>query len=324
MSSFKKLDAAECARRLIEIERPLVVMHVRPDGDTVGSGIALVRILKALGKDARFISSDPIPERLKFIIDGEKEAPRGEDLFEYNAIAIDVASPAQLGELNGKITPCLMIDHHEVGTPFADNYTLPGKSSAGEVLAAVLDELVSAGAITVSESIARALYTAISSDTGGFVFSNTSPETLRRAADLLEAGVDHAAINHALFHSKSKEQLSAEGFTAANMKTARDGRVAYALVSREDKTSLGVSWEHFDTAIDVVRSLLGVKVAFIIKELDKGVYKASLRSTGRDVASVAAHFGGGGHIRAAGCTVKAESLTEAEELVLEKIKELEL
>ena len=324
MSEFKRIDAKECAKRLAEVKNPLVVMHVRPDGDTVGSGIALVRILKALGKDVCYVCSDPIPERLKFILKDERLAPVSDDYLEYDAVAIDVASPSQLGELNGKISPYLMIDHHEIGIPFADNYILPGASSAGEVLAVLLDELVADGLASMDKDIASAIYTAMCSDTGGFVFSNTKPETLRRAASLMEAGVDHAAINHALFHSKAKEQIAAEGFAAANMKCTQDGKVAYALISKSDKESLGISWEHFDTAIDVVRSLRGVKISFVVKELEVGVYKASLRSTGADVASVAAHFGGGGHIRASGCTVKAASADEAITLLLNEIKDLEL
>lgn len=323
MSGYRLLTVGECIKKLLEVEKPLVVMHVRPDGDTVGSGIALIRILKALGKNAPFICSDKIPERLGFIIGEEKMLDDGDDFTEYEAIAIDVASPAQLGELNGKIKPYLMIDHHEVGYPFADSYIIPGASSAAEVLMTLAEELVTGGKLELECGIASALYTAMCSDTGGFVFSNTSPATMRRAAALMEIGVDHAAINHALFHSKTKEQIRAEGFAAANIKTAFDGKVAYVTVSRADRESLGIPWEYFETAIDVARSVRGAEIAFVIKELDSAI-KVSLRSTGKDVASIAASFGGGGHLRAAGCSIAAKDSDEAEELLLSKIKELNI
>ena len=324
MSGYRQLSAGECVKMLLEVERPLVVMHVRPDGDTVGSGIALVRILKALGKEAPLLSSDKIPDRLGFIVGDERMLGDEEDPSEYNAIAIDVASPAQLGDIKDKIKPYLMIDHHEVGIPFSDSYIIPGASSAAEVLMTLAEELVRMGRIKLDPDIASAIYTAMCSDTGGFVFSNTSPATMRRAADLMEIGVDHAAINHALFHSKTKDQIAAEGFAAANVRTALDGRVAYVLISHADKESLDISWEHFETAIDVARSVRGAEIAFVIKELDCGILKASIRSTGADVASIAASFGGGGHRRAAGCTIAAKDLNEAEELILSRIKEFEV
>ena len=314
MSEFKSLSARDTAEALMALERPLVVMHVNPDGDTVGSGIALVRVLKALGKSALYACAHELPKRLEFILDGEVKATEGLD--GYDAVAIDVASPKQLGELEGKITPRLMIDHHEVGTPFADNFIIGGASSAAEVLLSVIDELVAMGKITLTPDIASALYAGISSDTGGFIFSNATAKTMRRAAELIDVGIDSADINHSLFHSKSPDQIKAEGFVASNIKTAMDGSVGYVLIPWSIRAELSVGFGAFDTAIDVVRSLAGVKIAFVIKENEEGAFRASLRSVGADVASVAKSFGGGGHIRAAGCSIEAESIDSAAELLL--------
>lgn len=313
MTQNSLLTAKECAKLIADTVKPIVAMHVRPDGDTVGTAVALMAVLRALGKEPRYVCSDPIPERLLFLTNGYEAAlpPYG-----GNVISVDVASRAQLGELAQVLNPDFMIDHHEVSTPFAPCYSIPGASSAAEVLFTVIEELIADGKLTLTEDIAYPLYAAVSSDTGCFCYSNTAPSTYRLAALLVECGIDHADINHRLFNSKSEEQLRAEGMTASGIRTVAGGRIAYALISRHDRIKLGISQEHFETAIDVVRSVKGAEIAFVVKENDKGEYKASLRSTGENVAEIAALFGGGGHIRAAGCTVAAASIDEAKDALL--------
>ena len=318
MDGYKSLTARECAEALIKADDPIVVMHARPDGDTVGAGTALCLILKALGKRVNYACAHKIPDRLSFLTEGI-EAASG-DLSERPAICVDVASPAQLGELNGRIRPALMIDHHEFGEAFADNYIIPGASSAAEVVFTVLRELIAMGKLTLDGEVAKRLYVGISSDTGGFIFSNTTPTTLRTVADLIEVGIDFSELNHKLFHSKSEEQIRVEGFVASTLKRALDGRVTYATITKADRERLSVLPEHTETAIEVARSLIGTEIAFVIKESADGEYKCSLRSTGANVAEVARTFSGGGHVRAAGCTVVAEDIGAAAFLVLEGIK----
>ena len=318
MDGYKSLTARECAEALIKVDDPIVVMHARPDGDTVGAGTALCLILMALGKRVNYACAHKIPDRLTFLTEGI-EAASG-DLSERPAICVDVASPAQLGELNGRIRPTLMIDHHEFGEAFADNYIIPGASSAAEVVFTVLRELIAMGRATLTPEIAERLYTGISSDTGGFIFSNTTPTTLRTVAELIEVGIDFSDLNHKLFHSKSEEQIRLEGFIASTLKRTPCGRVTYATVTKADRERLAVLPEHTETAIDVVRSLIGTEIAFVIKESADGEYKCSLRSTGANVAEVAREFSGGGHVRAAGCTIYAQNIDTATHLVLERIK----
>ena len=319
MNEFKKLSSKEAAERLLEYKNPIVIMHARPDGDTVGSASALIKILRALGKEAEYASADPISERLAFLLAGEK---RADSLEGRELIAIDVASPAQLGtlaEYKDKIS--LTIDHHRVNSPFSDNLTLPDASSAGEALFSVLSELIDMGKCQLTKEIAYPMYSAISSDTGGFIYSSATPDTYRLAARLIETGIDFADINHRLFNSKSKEQLSAEGFIASKLQTEADGKIAYATLSKEDRASLGLTAEYFETAIDVVRSVLGAEIAIFVRENDDGSVKASMRSTGANVAEIAALFGGGGHIRAAGCTLPVSSASDGAKIIIEKIKE---
>ena len=142
---------------------------------------------------------------------------------------------------------------------------------------------------------------------------------MRRGATLIELGIDAEEINHKLFNSKSQRQIRAEGFVSEKIVTKYSGKLAYATVTRRERERLGVLMEHLETAIDVVRSVEMVDISFVIKETDKGEYKASLRSTGADVAAICARFGGGGHIKAAGCTVPAKNIEDAARRVLAEI-----
>ena len=315
MPDARTLTLSECVDALIAVEDPLVLMHVRPDGDTVGSAMALCEIFAAMGKEARYSCADKIPERLAFLTEGLTMA---ESLDWGVAVAIDVASPGQLGELADKVEVALTIDHHAVNTPFSPHYTVSTASSAGEVLYAIARELESRGVIKITRRIAERLYAAISSDTGGFAFSNATAHTYRCAAELIELGIDQADINHKLFLSKSPEQIKAEGLVASKLKTCAGGKISYATVSRADMDEAGLTSADFDTGIDVVRSLLGAEVALIVKETERG-FKASMRSVGANVAEIAAHHGGGGHIRAAGCTVEADNVEGAAEILLAEL-----
>ena len=319
MAQYKELDTAECAERILSLEHPIVVMHVRPDGDTVGTAAALMAIFHKLGKAPLYACSDPIPERLEFLLKDFREAYRYE-LDGSSIVTVDIPTKEQIGELYDYFSEIsLMIDHHEVGTPFADHLVLRGASSAGEVLMTVIEELTSMGKIALTPDIAAPVYAAISSDTGCFRYSNVTPDTLRRSAALIECGIDHEDINHRLFNSKTPKQIRAEAFVSDRIKTAFGGRVAYATVTKRDRQSQGATLEHFETAIDVVRSVEFVEISFVVKEMDNGEFKASLRSTGKDVAAIASMFSGGGHIRASGCTIAAHGITVAAELLLEKI-----
>lgn len=316
-SKVYALTVKEFADRLEALDSVAVVTHIRPDGDTVGTSVAMCRILEALGKDAVLFPSDVIPDRLRFLTEGVRIVDTAEG---RSVVTCDVASPAQLGALYERLPEiALSLDHHAVSTPFAPNLTIGDLSSAGEVLYLVLRELIGRGRAALTQEIAYPLYAAISSDTGGFRYSSATPDTYRAAAMLMECGIDYADINHRLFNSKSEMQIKAEGFVAANIQT--DGRLSYAVITASDRERLGITSEHFETAIDVVRARLGTEIAFVLKELECGKYRVSLRSTGFNVASVAESFSGGGHVRAAGCTVMAETPEIAIDMIKDVIRQ---
>ena len=326
MPDFRALTVDEVLDRILAAERPIFLLHNRPDGDTVGSGAALVRLCRALGKAAHMACADPIPARLDFIADPDEilplPLPHGRELF-----TVDVASPMQLGGLRSILTerplPLAMIDHHAVGTPYCDHLVDGDAAAAGEMVFRIAKRAVERGTLpALPNGVVEACFTALSSDTGCFRFSNATAATHLAAAEMMAAypEMDTAAINHSLFDSKSLSVLRAEAFAGANLETAMDGKVAFLTVSALDRADFDLGEEDFETAIDVVRSLRGATVAFTVKENRDGKFKASLRSTGLNVAEVAATFGGGGHDRAAGCAVPASSLEDSVDTVLDAIR----
>ena len=316
MSDFKSLTIRECAERLLLIENPAVCIHVRPDGDAVGSGTALAEVFAELGRDCALVVKEEIPKRLEFLTEGIKKTDSADS---RTLVSIDTASPSQLGELYLEKIPTLSIDHHRVNTPYSDNCTLPDASSAGEVLYRIVKELESMGKLTVTKRIAERIYAAISSDTGGFIYSSAGEDTYRFAAELISKGIDHAEINRKLFSSKTPDQLRAEGHVALNLKTAHCGKLSYFTLSKKERDGLGLPFSAFETAIDIVRSLMGAKTSFVLKETDDGKFKASLRSVCIDVASIASRHSGGGHTRAAGCTLEANTLEDAEKILISEL-----
>ena len=320
-TEFKRLSASEAATRLLDIKKPRVLVHIRPDGDAIGSAAALCLVFDKLGVLAKIVSADKIPERLKFILEYTGVFLAGECEGDTSDVAIDVASPAQLGKLyDEQHLPTLMIDHHIVGEAFADGYISPTASSAAEALFDIIEELIGMGKIELDEKLAFALYTAISSDTGRFSYSSTTPKTHRIAARLMECGIDASDINRRLFDSKTHDQIRAEGFIASRIKTEECGAVTYATLTASELASLGILAENFETAIDVIRSVRGAEISFFVREVGEKQYKASLRSVKVDVSQIAKIFGGGGHIKASGCTVMAESMDNAVEMIMKEIK----
>ena len=162
----------------------------------------------------------------------------------------------------------------------------------------------------------------MSSDTGAFRYSNATADTYKKAGMLLSLGIDHARISHLLYFSKSEAQIRAEGLASENLKVAHNGRTAYSHVTERELSDNSLGLSDFDTAIDIVRSLIGVEIAVFLKEVRPGEFKVSLRSTGADVSLIAKKFGGGGHIRAAGCTVSGATAEDAISAILFEIEKI--
>ncbi len=321
--SYRALTVKETARRLAAAENPLIVTHVRPDGDAVASSVALLHLFRLLGRSATLFCEEAIPERLRFITENAPRLPY-HAAADYTVITVDVASPSRLPEGLPK-EPSLMIDHHAFFTPVADYLTVPEAAAAGEVLFSIAMELLESHMIAALDpATATALYTAISSDSGGFRLPNTTAATHITAAALLSLGAESERVNHALFVAKSQNELRAEAITAERITLHADGRISAVALEDADLTRGGLSHDDFETAVDIARSVRGVIIAVVVKRdrNTSGKYHVSLRSTGPDVASVASALGGGGHIRAAGCTVEATSAVAAFESIFPRLAAL--
>ena len=328
MSDFLRLSLPALAQRIRRNANSLVIFHRHPDGDAVGSGFALRLLLEAMGCRTFCVCEDEIPERLRFLVGDKQESTLPENLPEdfipEQIITVDTASPGQMGRLyplyEGRVD--LMIDHHARGEMYADGWIRGNASSAGEMVFDLSRELLRTGKIfMIPQGVDRLLYAAVSSDTGCFRYSNVTPSTHACAAELLsDDSFDPAEINHLLFEVKSEKLLLAERLGAERLTRALGGALAMITFPMSLKKAHGLTDEHLETLVDIPRSLEGVQVAVAIRQpTEAPVFRVSMRSnTDFDVAAVCALFGGGGHTKAAGCTVDDPAIRTVEQ-VAEKI-----
>ena len=320
MSNYRKLTAAEVTARIRGGVDTLILFHRHPDGDAVGSGFALKILLECMGCRALCSCDDPLPERLAFLAGDKQDSICAQDIpadfIPKQIITVDTASPAQVGDqysrYEGRID--LMIDHHERGEMYADGWILGGASSAGEMIYRISRELLRTGRIAaIPAEVDRLLYAAISSDTGCFRYSNAQPSAHKAAAELLQSDFDAADINHRLFEVKSHKLLLAEKVGFDRLHLFANGKIGIVDMPMSVKRIHGLTDEHLDTLVDVARGLQGVQVAAAIRQpSDEGVYRVSMRSSCHvDVSAICAAFGGGGHVKAAGCTIVCDDGIEA-------------
>ncbi len=332
MSNHQDLSHNEVLERLLEPMGTLILIHRSPDADAIGSAMALSRILAELGSPAWCICADECPVHLRFLCEGMQKSLLEEhmpaDLQVRRVVALDSASPAQLGSLWERFGDMigLMIDHHAMGERYADGLVDPTAPATGEILYDLFRPLMDDGHITPDAALFALLYAAISADTGGFRYSNTTPKTHMCAADLLSVGIDAALINRRLFETRSMDQLRARAAGISNLHLYADGRIAVLTFPYALKAALGLSDEHLDALVDIPRSLDGVQVALSIRQPGtEGVYRVSARSEcDYDVSQLCASFGGGGHKKAAGCTLSAPDMESAVEKLLAVVDFLEL
>lgn len=327
-NEYRDLNISEIADILCERKNTLILCHVRPDCDTLGSAFALRTILTDMGCRAWCVCASEVPERLRFVLYGQKSVLPSSipsDFTPELIISVDAASPSQLGELEAEYSNKvdIMIDHHEKHTRYADGLVRPSAAATGEIIFEIAEELRRRGALQrTSRVVGTCIYAAISSDTGCFRYSSVTADTHRIASELVKAGVNTADVNHLLYDSKPFIQLRAEKLGFDRLSLYEDGKISIIDFPYELKKQYEIKDEFLETLIDVARTVEGVEVAAAIRQpSDEAVFRCSLRSNGdTDVSSIAAKFDGGGHVKAAGCTVKASSIEEAKALVLDAIK----
>ena len=294
-----------------------ILTHEFPDGDTLGSGYALCRVLRQLGKNARVITTS-LPKDFVFLTEGIEE----QSFDTQTVVSVDVADEKLLGcnkdKYLGKIDLC--IDHHEINKVNAPLKCIdPHASSNCEILF----ELFTVMGIKLGKEAAACLYTGVSTDTGCFKYSNTTSKTLRVAAELLDLGVDAAPINKVMFDTKSKKQLMLEREVYDTLSFCADGRCAIIAVTRDIMNRVGVGDDGLEGLAQIPRMIEGVEIGITMREKKDGGFKISVRANERlvNAAQLCARFGGGGHAAAAGCRIEG-TLGEVTDILKKTAEEL--
>ena len=315
----QKNDFEKVAEYLQEpdFNRVLVVCHRSPDGDACGSAHALAYALRKMGKQARVFCPDPFGAEFSYLTSAEE----GLSFFEpTHFVSVDVAAPDMLcgASFTDKIE--IVIDHHRInGVQGKLRCIMPEMASCGEMVLEIIRLLP----VSFDAYLADALYTAMATDTGCFRYSNTNAHTFSSVAFLYPFAAEKAfyRINKALFETKSKKRMQLEAYAAGEVRYFAQGKGSYLTVSLEKQRELQVGYDELDPLINVIRQIEGVRLSFVAKEREPGVFKVSVRAEeGFDASDFCHVFGGGGHISAAGCTLEGEEseilsrlLSEAEE-----------
>ena len=312
-----------------DAKRVLISSHENPDGDAIGSMLGLGLALEQMGKEVVFYNKDGVPELLRFLPRSEKIGDSIADLkgsFDV-VFAVDCTGTNRAGAEfedflgSGRGGKVVIMDHHQTNGPSADYHLLdPHASSTGIIVYSVLKRLP----VEIDSDIAKNLYTTIIGDTGSFKYSNTNPETFRVAAELVERGADPADISEALFESEPLRKLKLIGLVLPTLEVSKDKRIASVYVDKGMYSQSGASREDSEGIVNIPRCIKGVEVAALFREesgRDGQSWKVSLRSKGDvDVAKIAEGFGGGGHRKAAGCTLEG-SLEDAKKKMFGAIEE---
>ena len=326
---FRAFSFEELCERLSENKKTLIVFHTRPDADAIGSAFALRELFSLMGIQAICACDDEVPARLSFLTEEVQGGVVLDDFFllgHERVISVDSASPQQIGSLFERLHRDIdiMIDHHAEGKVYAEHYIRPDAAATGEIIFDIAQYMLKQGKVPcLTPRFYNCIYAAISSDTGCFKYSNVTKRTHEIAAELVASGIDTARINHKLFDAKPLKLIKAEGEAARRISTYDKGRIAGVVFPYSAKFSLGLSDEHLETIIDIPRSIDGVEVAFVVKQPEeKNSFRVSMRSNGEvDVSGICAEFGGGGHAKAAGCTLQGIGIVEAENKILSAIRE---
>lgn len=313
-------DACQQVAELLRSQKTfLVLTHYRPDGDAVGSQLALVLLLRDLGKQVEAWNDDAVPTKFHFLPHSDliRKPPAEPKDFDV-VISIDSSTWPRVGTAAQKIKSrkhFINIDHHVSNEKFADiNWIAPEAPASGQIAY----DLIKRGGFKLTRDIATCLFAAISTDTGSFSFPNTTAESLRVSAELIEAGVDVGDLSRRVYESYPYARVQLLQMTLADLKLVDNGRIAYFWVTKDMLEESGAKREDTEGLIDYARSIEGVLVAVLFEELDEpNRIRISLRSKHPkvDVNSIARHFGGGGHREAAGARIPGESHEVEQEVI---------
>lgn len=308
-----KITMEEAAAHLAQGQRFLITAHVNPDGDAIGSALGLQAYLRHQGKMAEVFIDDDLPRNLSFLpgFSGIRR-PDGVDWKPDLLVVLDT-DISRIGDVptcapGAKI---LNIDHHISNNEKADYLYLAKRAATAEMIFEILESLYAAFPLDV----AIPLYVGIATDTGFFRYSNTTSLTMRVGGRLLEAGICPSDISETL-EVQPLAVVKGQATALDTLELFADGRVAGLFL----KKAFADQMESTDTFIDLIRVIEGVEIAVLIKEVEERRCRVSIRSKGINVSDIAVRFGGGGHIRAAGCTLDM-TLSEAKAALIPALSE---
>jgi len=308
--STSSTDTTEAQREALEIlsrgQRFVLSGHVRPDGDVVGSEAALARVLLGMGKEVVILNPDPAEERYGYLVESAPfQTHTGGPVPEHDVcVLLDINELGRCGSLAEPLAASgskkVVIDHHVFhGTPWWDAAFVDVRASATGLLvwrvAGLLEQ-------EIDREAATAIFTSIVTDTGWFKYSNTDAETLTVCADLVGRGVEPDRIFDAVFQRAAPTEPRAIAGLLESLRYEGNGRIALVELSMQRSRELG--FKDGDPVLDILRSVAGVEVVIFLREMEPEIWKLSARSkTHYDVYALAAEFGGGGHVKAAGATI---------------------
>jgi len=299
----------------------VLTTHVNADGDGAGSEVAMLRWLEDRGVEGVIVNPTPFPDAYGFLLEGTSaftphEAEGRNALRRADVILVlDTSERHRLGEVAGHLddTRVAVVDHHPPGEEAIADVEArdPGACATGELV----HDLIRVEESKLTLSQARALYVAVTTDTGSFRFGNTSPRTHEIAAALLRHGVDVQEMYRRLYGRFTPAHLALLRRALETLETTDEGRVAWIVLRHRDLEDTGATPEDREGIVEYARRLRGVEVALLFRELPDGRCKISLRSNGpADVSAVAREFGGGGHVKASGALVEVPLETAVEQV----------
>jgi phosphoesterase RecJ-like protein len=328
VSAARRRSAKEVVKLFKRGLKVALTTHVNADGDGAGSEVALWHLLRARGARPVIVNPTPFPDRYKFLLDDCPGADKTKDAVKHLEgadviVVLDISDVGRLGHL-GRIVertgkPVACIDHHQSdgSLPPGPRMVDAGACATGELIY----DLARAANWKLSAKAARALYVAILTDTGGFRFSNTTPRTLQIAAHLLKHGVEPEEIYRLVYASESEGRVRLLAEVLDTLVVEHDHRLAWVTVPPGALERHGVDAADLEGVVEYPRSIVGVDLAILFRELANGRIKVSLRSVGDvDVAHLAERFGGGGHRRAAGASLEG-TLADVQGKVLAAARE---
>lgn len=307
-------------------KRFLITAHINLEGDSLGSQLAMKELLKGLGKEAFILDSDAVPEHYRFLPNACDVCTDLTKRIDFDAaIVVDCPTLRRTGKVGDIIKaskkPIVNIDHHISNEKFGDiNWVDANASSAGEMVY----QLFKACGVALSKEAALYLYIAILTDTGSFNYDNTSSVTHEIAGELLGYGLDPALVSERVYEHRSVSDLKLLGLALSTIEVNGSGEVAYLEITREMLKKTGAEIAKSEGFVNYPRSIDKVRVAILFKEdpKERDLINISFRSKGDiDVNKIASAFGGGGHVKASGCTIKG-TIFDAKKKVLAKVEEI--